>query len=108
MSLEGWIFMVGLRVLDIGALIAWLVWFYRQKDEDDDETGSDDSWRSHEPDDQPPVPPSGGDGLTLPLPDAAPWPTRLRERGDREMPARSPARRQVEPHRAPVRSPNSV
>ena len=51
MTLEGWIFMVGLRVLDIGALIAWLIWFYRQKDADDDETGGDDYRRSLEPDD---------------------------------------------------------
>ena len=108
MTVEGWIFMVGLRVLDIGALIAWLIWFYRQKDSDDDEAGGDDFRRELEPDDEPPVPPSGGNGLDLPLPDAAPWPNRLREHGDREMPARHPGRRQVEPHRVPARVPSSV
>ena len=36
MTLEGWIFMVGLRVFDIGALIVWLIWFFRLRDDDDD------------------------------------------------------------------------
>ena len=35
-TLEGWIFMVGLRVFDIGALIVWLIWFFRLRDDDDD------------------------------------------------------------------------
>src|SRR5690349_5729923 len=36
-SLEGWIFMVGLRVFDVGALVVWLVWFFRLRDDDDDD-----------------------------------------------------------------------
>ena len=44
MSLEGWIFMVGLRVFDVGALVVWLVWFFRLRDDDDDD-GDDDGRR---------------------------------------------------------------
>ena len=36
MTLEGWIFMIGLRVFDVGALIVWLVWFFRLREDDDD------------------------------------------------------------------------
>ena len=39
MTLTGWIFMVGLRVFDIGALIVWLVWFFKLRDDEDDEGG---------------------------------------------------------------------
>ena len=31
--------MVGLRVFDIGALIVWLIWFFRLRDDDDDAGG---------------------------------------------------------------------
>ena len=104
MSLEGWIFMVGLRVIDLGALAVWLIWFYRQCDQEDDEPGGDDFRRSDDQDDQPPVPPSSGGGLGVPLPDAAPWPTRRREHGDR-IPTARPARRQpAEPDRTPIRT----
>jgi hypothetical protein len=37
-STEGWIFMVGFRVFDVGLLILWLVWFFRLRDDDDDQT----------------------------------------------------------------------
>jgi hypothetical protein len=37
---EGWIFMVGFRVFDVGLLIVWLVWFFRLRD-DDDASGED-------------------------------------------------------------------
>ena len=102
MSLEAWIFLVGFRVIDLGALIVWMVWFYRQCDKDDDESSGDDFRRSGDQDDQPPVSPSGGGGLDLPLPDAAPWPTRRRDHGD-VAPVARPARRQpAEPSREPV------
>ena len=39
MSVEGWILMVGLRVLDLGLLAAWLVWFFRMRDDDSDDEG---------------------------------------------------------------------
>ena len=103
MSLEAWIFLVGFRVIDLGALIVWMVWFYRQCDKDDDEPGGDDFRRSGDQDVEPPVPPSRGGGLDIPLPDAAPWPTRRRDHGD-VAPAARPARRQpAEPQRTPAR-----
>ena len=92
--------MVGFRVFDIGGLVAWLVWFNRQadrNDDDDDERGP--GWG---PDDatEPREPPPG-------LPDAGPWPRRLREHGDRR-PLGRPQRRErrvPEPQRTkqPVR-----
>src|SRR4029079_2248263 len=39
MSTEGWIFMVGFRVLDVGLLVVWLVWFFRLRDDDDSDGG---------------------------------------------------------------------
>ena len=41
MTTEGWIFMVGFRLFDVGLLIVWLVWFFRLRD-DDDPPGEDD------------------------------------------------------------------
>src|SRR3954453_4763764 len=41
MTTAGWVFLVGFRVFDLGALVAWLVWFYRLRD-DPDEGGGDD------------------------------------------------------------------
>ena len=80
--------MVGFRVFDIGGLVAWLVWFSKQHDEDD----GDDDGGGRGPDDgvEPREPPPG-------LPGSDPWPHRLREHGDRRSPDR-PRR----PHR-PVR-----
>jgi hypothetical protein len=103
MTLEGWIFMVGLRVFDVGALILWLVWFFRLRD---DEDGDDDDGRgdggSRKPD---PASPGPG-GLRLPLPDADPWPVRRRDHGgDRAGDPLSPRRGVPEPvpARAPVK-----
>jgi hypothetical protein len=103
-TLEGWIFMVGLRVFDIGALIVWLIWFFRLRDDDDGDDGfgrGDGGAPEPEPD------PAGPGGLHLPLPDAQPWPVRRRDHGgDRHavpqthrrgapepMPARAPVKR---------------
>ena len=33
-STEGWIFMVGFRIFDVGLLIVWLIWFFRLRDDD--------------------------------------------------------------------------
>jgi hypothetical protein len=103
-TLEGWIFMVGLRVFDIGALIVWLVWFFRLRDDDD---GDDDPGRGDGGAPDPEPDPTGPGGLRLPLPDAQPWPVRRRDHGgDRHgipqtgrrgvpepMPARAPVKR---------------
>jgi hypothetical protein len=100
-TLEGWIFMVGLRVFDIGALVVWLVWFFRLRDDDD----SDDEGRGGDgnaPQPQPPKGPSGG--LDLPLPDSGPWPCRRRDhRGD--LKGEPATRRRGVPEPVPARAP---
>jgi hypothetical protein len=100
-TLEGWIFMVGLRVFDIGALIVWLIWFFRLRDDDDD---SDDGrgGEGNTPEPEPPRGPPGG--LQLPLADADPWPSRRRDHGgDIRRGAPSPRRGVPEP--VPARAP---
>jgi len=92
--------MVGLRVFDVGALIVWLVWFFRLRDDDDDHGRDDDDFRGGRNEPVPPEP--GGDGL--PLPDADPWPHRRRDHlGDR-TPAGAPARRVARPARERITS----
>ena len=71
--------MVGLRVFDIGALIVWLIWFFRLRDDDDD-TGEGRGGDGNAPRPQKPEGPSGG--LRIPLADADPWPTRRRGHGE--------------------------
>ena len=99
-TLEGWIFMVGLRVFDVGALIVWLVWFFRLRDDDDDPDdsgGGGDTPPAPEPDD-------GPGGLALPLPDAAPWHGRRRDHLGDLAPAPQTSRRGV-PEPVPARAP---
>jgi hypothetical protein len=98
--LEGWIFMVGLRVFDVGALVVWLVWFFRLRDDDDD---GEDFGRGHG-DGSEPEEPCGPGGLRLPLPEAQPWHARRRDgHGDRHgQPA---TLRREAPHRSPTRVP---
>lgn len=66
MSTEGWIFMVGFRVFDVGLLVAWLVWFFRLRDDGedppDDSGGGGGGGRDSGPRRGP-----GGGGLRLPL-----------------------------------------
>jgi hypothetical protein len=101
-TLEGWIFMVGLRVFDVGALIVWLVWFFRLRDDDDD---GEDFRRGDGGSDGPdPDPSPGGGGLQLPLPDADPWPGRMRDHGAERMPRRGTVRRGA-PEPTPARAP---
>ena len=103
MSTEMWILMVGLRVVDLGALAVWLLWFHRQTSTDDEGSDGGDFVRSTDPmPDEPPAP-TGGDDLDLPLPDALPWPSRRRDHSDDDWPPAKPVRRQPEPHREPVR-----
>ena len=56
MTTEGWIFMVGFRVFDVGLLIVWLIWFFRLRDDDDDSRGDDGGGGEG------PGPPGGRDG----------------------------------------------
>ena len=41
MTTEGWIFMIGFRVFDVGLLVVWLIWFFRLRDDGDDPSGED-------------------------------------------------------------------
>jgi hypothetical protein len=102
-SLEGWIFMVGLRVFDVGALIIWLVWFFRLRDDDTDDDGDD--FRRGDDDPEPEPEPRGGPGLDLPLPDSAPWPARRRDHGGDRDPARPSPRRAPRPAPVPAGKP---
>ena len=66
MTTEGWIFMVGFRVFDVGLLIVWLIWFFRLRDDDDDSRG-DDGGGGEGPGPRPNHDGPGGDGIRLPL-----------------------------------------
>jgi hypothetical protein len=97
MTTEGWIFMVGFRVFDVGLLIIWLVWFFRLRDDEDDSPEDDGGGGG-------PDPGSGGDGpggggIRLPLGRAPQGNARLR--GQRR-PGRSPRRRGTEPVPRPL------
>lgn len=80
-----------MRVLDLGALVAWLVWFYRHADDE-----PDDWKRWDDPGGEPPPAPEGppGGGVRAPLPDADPWPVRLRDHSSQRPPA-TPSRRPI-------------
>jgi hypothetical protein len=99
-STQAWIFLVGLRVLDLGALLAWLVWFFKLRDEPDEGHDDDDGGG---PGTRPPEP-SGSPRGGIPLPDADPWPVRLRDHASRRprKPMRAPGRHPVPAHRRPV------
>src|SRR4051794_17817049 len=100
MKLQGLVFLIGLRVVDVGALIVWLVWFFKLRDDDDDESGGDD-FRG---DGDPPDPePSGPGGLGVPLPDADPWPRRRRGHADRPPATPPPPPLYPRPLHAPAR-----
>jgi hypothetical protein len=94
-STEGWIFMVGFRVFDVGLLVAWLVWFFRLRDDGDDPADDDDQGgggpdRGHDPGSGP-----SGKGARLP----ARWRVR-----DHARPRFRAGERRPAPERAPVPS----
>jgi hypothetical protein len=66
MTTEGWIFMVGFRVFDVGLLVAWLIWFFRLRD-DGDEPPGDDGGGGEGPGPRPSRDGPGGDGIRFPL-----------------------------------------
>ncbi|MDO8187515.1 hypothetical protein Q5424_10710 [Conexibacter sp. JD483] len=103
MSAAGWIFLVGMRVFDLGGMIVWLVWYFRQREDDDWPEWED--WDRDPPPDRPDPPDPGGSGLRLPLPDAEPWPGRIRDHGA-PRPPRTDRRR--EPLPAPAREPHGA
>jgi len=101
-TLEGWIFMVGLHGLGMGALVVWLVWFFRLRDSDDDEGEDSRGDGGSRPE---PQPDRGPGGMPVPLPDAAPWPGRRRDHeGDRGV-APVPRRHRGVPEPVPARAP---
>ena len=113
MSTEGWIFMVGFRIFDVGLLILWLVWFFRLRDDDDD-LPDDDGPGGGGPDrDRDPGSGGGGGGLRLPLgkPGAGPRvrdhlrprPERVRRGGAPPVPHPLPARVRSPGRPAPAR-----
>ena len=93
MTTEGWIFMVGFRVFDVGLLVLWLIWFFRLRDEGDDPPDEDGGGGGGGPDPAPAIGPGGG-GLGLPLGRARPGGPRVRGHGRL---GRRPRRRGAEP-----------
>ena len=95
--------MVGLRVFDVGALIVWLVWFFRLREDDDGEDGGPTTAAATCRARTRPAAPGGG--LELPKPDADPWPARRRDHGGDRPAATPPARRVPRPAERPARVP---
>jgi hypothetical protein len=96
---EGWIFMVGFRIFDVGLLIVWLVWFFRLRDDDD--RSDDDGPGGGGQDPRPRRGPGGGGlGRRLGGLDQGRWRTRdharprhrTPRRGREQLPAPSPSR----------------
>ena len=78
MSAEGWIFVVGFRIFDVGLLVFWLVWFLRLRDDDSDVNDDSGDSGGGGPPLNPPDP-AGGGGLGLPLPGSVSAGRRLRD-----------------------------
>ncbi|HEX2071686.1 MAG TPA: hypothetical protein VHF90_08595 [Thermoleophilaceae bacterium] len=116
MSTEGWIFMVGFRVFDVGLLIAWLVWFFHLREDPGDEPPDDGGGGGGDSRDRGPRRGPGSGGLRLPT---GPWtrgrwrrrdghPPTLRRPGRLGRPVPQPlpsrVRSPATPRRAPSRS----
>jgi hypothetical protein len=115
MTTEGWIFMVGFRVFDVGLLVLWLIWFFRLRDDGEEPPEEDGGGGGGGPDPAPAPGPDGG-GMGLSLGRARPGGPRVRghgplrplprRRGDeppvpRPLPARVRRPRSPEPVRHP-------
>jgi hypothetical protein len=83
---EGWIFMVGFRVFDVGLLVVWLIWFFRLRDDGDDSPG-EDGGGGQGPDPGPGGDGPGGGGIRLPTGRARPG-RRLRDHAPLRHPRR--------------------
>lgn len=97
MSTSGWVFMIGFRVLDVGLLVAWLIWFFRLRDDDDSDGGGGGPGGGG-PGPEPTPDPPGGGGLALPL---GHWRNGGRRLRDHAKPHRHVPRRGSEPLPAP-------
>jgi hypothetical protein len=93
MTTEGWIFMVGFRVFDVGLLIVWLVWFFRLRDDGDDPPGDEGGGGGEGPG-RGPRDDGGGGGLAR-LPIGRPQPGRRIR--DHSPSSRTGRRRGAEP-----------
>ena len=100
-SPEGWIFVVGFRIFDVGLLVLWLVWFFRMRDDDAGPNDSGDDDQGGGPPVQP-TDPSGGGGLGLLLPGTLRAERRLRD--DTPHPRSRPRRGEPIPRRQPARA----
>jgi hypothetical protein len=92
MSTEGWIFMVGFRVFDVGLLVAWLIWFFRLRDDGADGEPPDEGGGGGGGDGRDRGPrrgPGGGGGLRLPT---GIWPGGWRRRDGHAPSFRRPGR----------------
>src|ERR671929_1501458 len=106
MTTEGWIFMVGFRVFDVGLLVIWLIWFFRLRDDDDDSRG-DDGGGGEGPDPRRGPHGPGGGGIKLPL---GPWGLgrgRVRDHSQAPGPVRRRGSEPRVPSPARVRRPSS-
>jgi hypothetical protein len=91
MTTEAWIFLVGFRLLDVGLLVLFLIWFFRLRDDGDD--ADDDGPGGGGGGDTPPERGGpGGGGLRVPLRDVRPG-RRIRDHAPR---VRRPRRRGAE------------
>jgi hypothetical protein len=102
-SAEGWIFVVGFRIFDVGLLVFWLIWFFRLRDDDagPSDDGGDDGGG---PPVHPPEP-SGGGGLGLLLPGTLRAGRRLRDHAQPPKPGRRSRGEPLRPEPARVRRP---
>ena len=87
MSAEGWIFVVGFRIFDVGLLVLWLVWFFRLRDDDADANDEGGDSGGGGPPLKPPEP-TGGGGLALLLPGTLRAGRRLRDHTRAPRPGR--------------------
>jgi hypothetical protein len=87
MTTEGWIFMVGFRVFDVGLLIVWLIWFFRLRDDGDD-PHDDDGGGGEGPGPRPSDWGPDGDGIRPSLGRVPAATRRLRDHSRRESPRR--------------------
>jgi hypothetical protein len=95
---EGWIFMVGFRIFDVGLLIVWLVWFFRLRDDDDQSDDDGPGGGGHDP--RPRRGPGGGGlGRRIGQIDQGRWRARDHGRSQPRVPRRG---------RDPVPSPSRV
>ncbi|MBA3358297.1 MAG: hypothetical protein H0U20_02450, partial [Thermoleophilaceae bacterium] len=99
MSPEGWIFLVGFRVFDVGLLVLWLIWFFRLRDSDDDQPEDEGGGGGGAKGPDRPANPGGGGGVRFPIGRVPAGSDRAR---DGHRPPRTPAHRR---HAPPVPSP---